>query len=289
MHPFRILRFVKHTFWPGFNNSFHPYVIRVPALAVATGCLLLVQVAGYVDGRTGDTLGIAQNITEDELLRQTNRQRRDVGLRPLREDRRLAAAARDKAEHMLQRGYWSHYGPEGTTPWSFIKNRGYDYQYAGENLAKGFQTSSGVTDGWLNSPGHRENLLGGEYQHIGIAAADGYLNGEQTTVVVAMYGSTRPPNGGAPIRRSDNGMVLPATQTYSPAEPLSVVRTMPPAAQLGAAVALMLGVVYLAQHVTLRRKHLLWDAHVHPRPVLQSMLLVGIVVVLIQTSYGAVG
>jgi uncharacterized protein YkwD len=99
-----MLRHIKHTFWPGLNNSFHPYVIRVPALAVATGCLLLVQVAGYVDGRTGDTLGIAQNITEDELLQQTNRQRRDVGLRALREDQRLAAAARDKAEHMLQRG-----------------------------------------------------------------------------------------------------------------------------------------------------------------------------------------
>ncbi len=290
MRLLRTLRHIKHTFWPGFNNSFHPYAIRVPALAVATGCLLVVQVASYVDGQTGDTLGIAQNITEQELVEQTNQQRQNAGLRPLQENAQLSAAARDKAEHMLQQGYWDHYGPDGTTPWSFIKEHGYEYQYAGENLAKGFQTSNGVTAGWLSSPGHRDNLLDGGYQHIGIGTADGYLDGEQTTVVVAMYGTTRLQSGVTTVRGgSNNGMVLPATQTYTPTEPLSVVQTMPPTAQFGAAIALMLGAVYLAQHIVIRRKHLLWDKHVHPRPVLQSMLFIGIVVVLVQTSYGAVG
>lgn len=294
MRPLRIIRHIKYTFWPGFNNSFHPYVLRVPALAAATACLLLIQVVTHIDGQTGDTLGVARSITEEELVRHTNDQRRSAGLPPLQENERLSAAARDKAGHMLERGYWDHYGPDGTTPWSFVRDSGYEYQYAGENLAKGFQTSDGVMAGWLESPGHRENLLGSHYRDVGIATADGYLDGEQTTVVVALYGAPRDStatSGVATISPSpgSNSMVLPATRTYSATEPLNALQTMPPAAQFAAAVALMLGVVYIAQHIIVRRKHLLWDKHVHPRPVLQAMLFIGIVVVLVQTSYGAVG
>lgn len=294
MHPLRILRYIKHTFWPGFNNSFHPYLVRVPALAFATACLLLVQVVGYVDAQSGDTLGVSDSISGEKLIRGTNQQRTELGLEPLRESRRLTAAARSKARHMLQRDYWGHYGPGGKTPWSFVQEEGYDYRHVGENLAKGFHTSDGVMEGWLNSPEHRDNMLGAQYRDMGAAAVHGYLEGEQTTVAVAMYAASRDnthASAGATFNRDTNhtAVVLPATQTYSASNPLNILQTMTLAAQLAAAVALMLGAVYIAQHVVVRRNYLLWDKHVHPRPLLQTAALVGIVAVLIHTSYGAVG
>lgn len=291
----KILQTIKHTVWPGFPNAFHPYLLRWPALALATGCLLLIQVVAHVDGRTGDTLGVARSVSGDGLLHQTNQQRRAAGVDPLREDARLTAAARDKARHMLDRGYWSHYGPDGRTPWSFIRRAGYEYRHAGENLAKEFQTSQGVMSGWLDSPEHRENLLGARYRDVGIATAEGDLNGEKTTVVVALYAAprnaARDSGGGAAMDRGTGGgpMVLPAVRTYSAARPLNVLQTMPPATQAAAAAALLLAAVYIAQHLVVRRNYLLWDAHVHPRPLLQAALLLGILAILVHTSYGAVG
>lgn len=286
----KLIRRIKHTFWPGFNNSFHPYAIRVPALAAAASCVLLFQVVVYIDGQTGDTLGIARDISEEKIVEETNQKRQKSGEAPLRLNRRLSRAAEEKARHMVTRDYWSHYGPAGSTPWSFIEDAEYTYQHAGENLAKNFQTSSGVISGWMNSPQHRDNMLDSRYQDIGVAAVDGYLEGERTTVVVAMYATPTSSTTFASAQGSSNeNMVLPSVRTYSAIRPLNVLDTLPPAAQFGAAVALMLGIVYVGQHVVIRRQHLLWDKHVHPRPMLQAALLVGVVVVLIHTSYGAVG
>jgi hypothetical protein len=105
---------------------------------------------------------------------------------------------------MFRRNYWSHYGPDGTTPWSFILDAGYRYEYAGENLAKNFLFSQGVIDGWMQSPSHRENILRPEYTDIGLAIVNGTLNGEETTLVVQTF--AKPLNGAAISEKS-------ATQT----------------------------------------------------------------------------
>ncbi len=94
-----------------------------------------------------------------------------------------------KATDMFARNYWAHYGPDGTTPWSFITNSGYEYEYAGENLAKNFMFSDGVVQAWMESPTHRENILRNEYTEIGYAIQNGVLNGEETTLVVQMFGT----------------------------------------------------------------------------------------------------
>ncbi len=286
----KIIQIIKHTFWPGFNNSFHPYLVRVPALAFATSCLLLLQITVHVDGRTGDTLGVSRNITEEKVVRKTNQKRTAAGVEPLVYNERLSNAAENKARHMVKHGYWSHYGPDGTSPWNFIDDNGYAYQYVGENLAKSFQTVDGLISGWMNSSEHRENLLNSRYQDVGIATADGYVDGEFTTVVVALYGAPQTDVAfTADTATPDDKNLFPGTTTYTLIQPLNMLRSMPPVAVLGAVIALMLGMVYIAQHIVVRRRQLLWDTHIHPRPLLHAILLFGVVLVLVNMSYGVVG
>ena len=131
----------------------------------------------------------ASTITIDDLYSQSNTERSAVGLPDLSLDKQLSIAALAKANNMIADDYWAHNSPSGATPWSFILKSGYMYETAGENLAKGFDTSSGVTTGWMESPKHRENILNESYLDVGYAVVDGKLTGRQTTLVVAMYGS----------------------------------------------------------------------------------------------------
>jgi hypothetical protein len=91
---------------------------------------------------------------------------------------------------MFTENYWAHNSPSGNSPWVWFKQEGYNYMYAGENLARGFSNSKDTVDAWMASKmGHKENLLGSNYQEIGIAVEDGVLNGEKTTLVVQLFGT----------------------------------------------------------------------------------------------------
>jgi hypothetical protein len=136
-------------------------------------------------------LGYASNINVSDLLKNTNAKRNESGLSTLVLNDKLSAAAKKKAEHMFKHNYWAHIAPDGTEPWSFIMNEGYDYVYAGENLAKNFSSSKDVVNAWMNSPSHRENLLNKNYTEMGLAVVNGVLNGYQTTLVVQMFGKPR--------------------------------------------------------------------------------------------------
>ena len=90
---------------------------------------------------------------------------------------------------MFADNYWAHNSPKGKTPWSFIVNAGYHYTLAGENLAKNFDTSQGVVNAWMASSTHRDNIVKPGYTDIGFAVVNGVLNGEETTLVVQMFGA----------------------------------------------------------------------------------------------------
>lgn len=134
-------------------------------------------------------LGISSQISVGEVIEDTNLQRQKLGLSTLKENAALSAAARAKAANMFEENYWAHFSPSGKDPWGFIKNTGYKFSYAGENLARNFQTSQDVVTAWMNSPSHRDNILNSHYQDIGIAVLDGNLQGQRTTLVVQMFGS----------------------------------------------------------------------------------------------------
>ncbi len=136
-----------------------------------------------------EVLGISYSIAEEELLDMTNKLRMQNNQEPLALDAQLSDAARRKAADMFQKDYWAHFAPDGATPWGFIKATGYEYSYAGENLAKGFTSSGDVVSAWMNSPSHKENMLSSKYKDVGFAIVEGKLQGEDTVLIVEMFAS----------------------------------------------------------------------------------------------------
>ncbi|MBI4101382.1 MAG: hypothetical protein HY443_00265, partial [Candidatus Nealsonbacteria bacterium] len=94
------------------------------------------------------------------------------------------------AKDILEKGYFDHWSPEGVSPWYWFNEAGYDYKFAGENLAIGFLDSEEVHRAWLDSPTHKENILNRNYQEIGLAVLKGEFAGRgETNVVVQLFGS----------------------------------------------------------------------------------------------------
>lgn len=133
-------------------------------------------------------LGSSIAVSAKELLLLTNEKRQETGVGTLVLNNKLSLAAAQKAKHMFQHNYWAHNSPEGVTPWHFIKEEGYEYSYAGENLARGFTISKDVVDAWMESRSHRENMLSENYQDVGFAIEEGRLGEEDTVLVVEMFG-----------------------------------------------------------------------------------------------------
>ena len=182
---------LHHLFLPHHTNNHRARVLHIDALFIYVILFVLVHFSfKWVHRNYPDVLGYATDIRADALLADTNAQRTAHGLNVLTLDSELSAAAAAKAADMFSRDYWAHVGPQGETPWDFIVNAGYKYAIAGENLAKNFSTSQSVVDAWMNSPSHRDNMLKSGYRDIGFAVVNGTLNGEQTTLVVQMFGAT---------------------------------------------------------------------------------------------------
>lgn len=135
-------------------------------------------------------LAVATKVSNAGLLQETNEQRLANNTSALTLNYQLSAAAQAKAQDMVNRNYWSHDTPDGSAPWAFIINHGYQYQKAGENLAHGFDNDSETVLGWMNSPSHRNNLLDESYTEVGfgIANSNNFTKTGPTTVIVAMYG-----------------------------------------------------------------------------------------------------
>jgi uncharacterized protein YkwD len=112
-------------------------------------------------------------ITAENVLAQMNLERKQAGLGPLFLDARLSAAAEDRMKDMEELGYWAHQAPDGRSPFLWLAPHGYTFANAGENLAAGFETAEILVMGWMESPGHRANILSPLFQHVGIAIIDG--------------------------------------------------------------------------------------------------------------------
>jgi hypothetical protein len=196
----RFRKALKHWLVPHKHNDHRPHLIRGHGLAVMGALILGVQASAFAIHsaptplvRGGHVLAYATgSITPVELFTLTNQQRAANGLPALRLDSRLNQSSYLKAQNMFAEDYWAHVSPSGIQPWHWFTQAGYPYTYAGENLAKDFDTAAGVMDGWMNSPGHRANVLNVNYKDVGFTVQDGTLVGGQTTLVVAHYGATAP-------------------------------------------------------------------------------------------------
>ncbi|WP_163582718.1 SafA/ExsA family spore coat assembly protein [Gracilibacillus saliphilus] len=105
---------------------------------------------------------------EHQVIQYTNQEREKYGLSPLRPDWQLSRVARYKSQDMQQNNYFSHQSPTYGSPFNMMSDFNINYRSAAENIAQGQETPYQVVQAWMNSSGHRANILNGEYTHIGV-------------------------------------------------------------------------------------------------------------------------
>ena len=127
---------------------------------------------GTVKPGSSDTGTVSSvNSMEKQVASLTNSKRKAAGLGSLTLDSQLSKLARMKAEDMAKKGYFSHTSPTYGSAFDMMKKYGVSYRTAGENIAKGQKTPEAVMNGWMNSSGHRANILSSTYTHIGVGYA----------------------------------------------------------------------------------------------------------------------
>lgn len=126
-----------------------------------------------------------KELEPQQVLELINYDRRINGLSELTLDPTLNLAALAKAQDMVSNNYFAHTSPEGTAPWHWFKALGYEYAYAGENLAQGFTDAHELQESLMASPSHRANLLSPFYSQLGLAV----VQVGKSSIVVEMFGS----------------------------------------------------------------------------------------------------
>lgn len=182
--------FLLHLFIPHELNNFrakviHPFPISLLALLIVLLQILLSSLPKF----TPIVLGYESSIDPGKIVELANKERVKVGVGELTIDPLLTQAALSKASDMMTRNYWAHNSPDGKEPWRFITGSGYQYRFAGENLARDFSDSEDVVSAWMRSSSHKENLISPRYQDIGVAVVEGELGGVRTTLVVQFFGT----------------------------------------------------------------------------------------------------
>ncbi len=123
----------------------------------------------YGNGDSTNKVSQNSNLSANaqEVIKLVNKERNAAGLSALAENSRLSEVAQAKAEDMMKNGYFSHISPTYGSPFEMMKTFGIAYKSAGENIAKGQKTPAAVMNGWMNSSGHRTNILNASYEQIG--------------------------------------------------------------------------------------------------------------------------
>lgn len=123
---------------------------------------------------TTTTAAPATGSFQNQVVTIVNQERAKNGLKPLTVNATLTKVAQTKAQDMYQNKYFSHTSPTYGSPFDMMKQFGVSYRSAGENIAMGQKTPQEVMNGWMNSPGHRANILNSSYTQIGVGYVNGY-------------------------------------------------------------------------------------------------------------------
>jgi hypothetical protein len=134
-------------------------------------------------------MALASEINKEGIIDLVNKSRIENGVTALAENQSLDNAAQDKLGDMLKNNYFAHTSPSGVTPWFWVEKNGYDYKYAGENLALGFSSLEKEHQAWMDSPTHRKNILNPNYKEIGVAVGEGMIDNSLVTIAVQSFGS----------------------------------------------------------------------------------------------------
>ncbi|WP_343700517.1 CAP domain-containing protein [Chitinophaga sp.] len=160
-------------------NRFTPFAL----LMLATACTKEAPVQPQPEPEEpGTVVVIENNVNKDLLLHMVNEVRAQgcncgstvmPPVQPVSWNILLELAAAKHSKDMVERKYFSHNSPDGTTPQTRITAAGYKYSWSGENIASGFSREADVISGWLKSEGHCKNLMSANYKEMGIGRANG--------------------------------------------------------------------------------------------------------------------
>lgn len=222
---------LKLLFIPCAENHYRPHILGRAGIMVLVALMLVAEgylVTSVVVRQAGGNFLAA--VESAALIALTNGDRSSYRLTPLTESNLLDIAAQAKANDMAAKGYFSHVGPDGKEPWSWIATAGYKYDYAGENLAVHFADSSDVENAWMASPTHRANILKSQYTNIGIGIAQGFYQGQPATYVVQYFGSpAREPVARLPAAAPAQTGASAQAGAVAQASPESTNSSLPPA------------------------------------------------------------
>lgn len=179
---------LQDTFIPHERNGYRPHVLHHAALRVYAMTAVLVKVFAILIVSTYPAPSSTSNVTPTALIQLTNSERTRAGLRQLTANALLTKGAQGKAQDMTTKGYFAHTSPAKVTPWYWFQRAGYQYSYAGENLAKDFVTAEEMVAGWMASPSHRKNILNSRFKETGVAVAEGEIDGFTSLVSVQFFG-----------------------------------------------------------------------------------------------------
>ena len=205
-------KYLKKYLIPHAENKFRPHIFGEPSVFMLAAVIALLFFLPFLL-RTGNFYAA---VLPKVLVELANVDRHTSSLPPLAINPILEETARRKALDMASRGYFAHVSPDGKNPWYWFTDTGYRFSYAGENLAVNFTDSLDVERAWMNSPGHRANILNGNFTEIGIATSRGTYQGRDTIFVVQMFGK--------PVRTA-----ILASQTIPAPKPAPSPKPVPPA------------------------------------------------------------
>jgi uncharacterized protein YkwD len=168
-------------------------VVIVIATVIAIFALMTTTKRPPTSAHTGSSFS-AERLSKEAIIGLTNNARVSQGLVVLNENRLLDSIAEARARDMLEKQYFAHVSPTGEQASDIAQRIGYPYKIIAENIASGlFFTNQKLVDGWLQSPGHRKNILSSDVREMGASIIEGRLNGEDTWVSVQIFGLQSPP------------------------------------------------------------------------------------------------
>ena len=172
-----------------FYNNFNKKVEDLKSANVGEIILqvqkqVLTAVPLNVGGENNDAV-----LLKSKIILETNKQRTANGLKELLENNYLNNSATAKANDMFLKQYFEHISPDGVSPGDLVSKYGYEYLLTGENLILGnFENEAELVQAWMDSPGHRENILNAGYTEIGVSIIKGEYKGESVWIAVQEFG-----------------------------------------------------------------------------------------------------
>lgn len=180
----------KDYFIPNDNNENRPKILRPKQLAIIAILLVTLKIfsIGYLFLVYQESAQMSET-SVSQILALTNAARTSEGIPALNLNPALNKAAQTKAEDMAINNYFSHTSPDGRKPWDFVNRSEYAYLLIGENLAINFIQADDAHTALMESPSHRKNILNTKYSDIGLAIISGKLDGNNTNILVEIFGA----------------------------------------------------------------------------------------------------